>query len=137
MKRLMILVISLYIGVVNAAEEIWVCVPDYINGFFSDDGNSWEYTRFNNGSEKYLVKIYVNSEDRIDGKTYPVGTEIPERDNCHGQASIVRCDANWYQLRMNRTNGRFTRLFDAGYIVGDILGLSKEAHITIGKCSKI
>ena len=137
MKRLMIFVISFYIGAVNAAEETWVCVPDYTNGFSSDDGNSWNYTKFNTGSEKYLVKVYVDSGDRITGKTIPVGMEIPENDNCRGLLYLVRCDADVYQLRMNRRNGRFTLLYDTGYIVGDIVDWSKEAHITIGKCSKI
>jgi hypothetical protein len=137
MKRLMILVISFYIGVVNATEETWVCVPDYTNGFSSFDRGGWKYTKFNTGPEKYLVKVYVDSEDRITGKTMAVGMESPENDNCWGQLILARCDAGVYQLRMNRENGRFTLLQDIGYILSDMPGMTREAHITIGKCSKI
>ena len=129
MKRLMIFVISFYIGAVNAAEETYLCVEDQATGF-ALEADKWTLKDFNPDG-KFIFKISAQGA----GSFYEFGENPPEEPTCKDAGLFYDCEDRFgRQLKFNRGLNRFAVVHFMPYLWEDKTG---NNWLALGTCSKI
>jgi hypothetical protein len=124
-----------------ALAEQYLCVPDKATGFFYNKNmKEWQTTTLNvsqfvispSTDRKFAYRVKDMEEKALPGYC----------DKDFNEAGILVCETFGGDLRFNKTNGRFLRVFEGAYYTVGIPGPFKESDedsgtpmIEIGKCT--
>jgi hypothetical protein len=124
----------------NAFAEQFLCVPDKATGFYYDKvTNKWDYTKIN--SNNFIISP---SNDGQYAYTFTeVGYKGPTPGWCErdfNNAGMLFCTGFHGDLKFNRVNRRYLRVFSDAYITVGIAPLKETDEnsgmpmVEIGKC---
>jgi hypothetical protein len=129
MKKLLV---SFFVACVSgtAIAESYLCISEAAGGVFYGNGR-WDDGKMSIG-KKFLFK---------GNAWYEFGSSNPQVIGCKKvedrfSGSFVECQDEFYHIRFNKKNLRYSRFYLFGFVDGkDNAG--NTPHVEIGKCSRI